>query len=68
MLVISAIIATVRLVARVQVRLYLKRDKSLCRETGQLERVEEVRIETIIPVSLQRKVIKAMVTHIHMKK
>ncbi|AJA21486.1 TPA: Nif3-like dinuclear metal center hexameric protein [Bacillus thuringiensis] len=31
-------------------------------ETGQLERVEEVRIETIIPASLQRKVIKAMVT------
>lgn len=31
-------------------------------ETGQLERVEEVRIETIIPASLQRKVIKAIVT------
>ena len=62
MLVISAIIVTVRLIARVQVRLYLKRDKSLYRETGQLERVEEVRIETIIPASLQRKVIKAMVT------
>lgn len=29
-------------------------------ETGQLERVEEIRVETIIPASLQRKVIKAM--------
>lgn len=29
-------------------------------ETGQLERVEEVRVETIVPASLQRKVIKAM--------
>ncbi|PHA00997.1 Nif3-like dinuclear metal center hexameric protein [Bacillus pseudomycoides] len=29
-------------------------------ETGRLEQVEEVRIETIIPASLQRKVMKAM--------
>lgn len=29
-------------------------------ETGRLERVEEVRIETIIPASLQRKVMKEM--------
>ena len=29
-------------------------------ETGRLERVEEVRIETIIPASLQRNVIKAI--------
>lgn len=31
-------------------------------QTGQLESVQEVRIETIIPASLQRKVVKAMVT------
>ena len=37
-------------------------------ETGQLERVEEIRVETIIPGTLQRKVIKAMLEPIHMKK
>ncbi|MEH6978100.1 MULTISPECIES: Nif3-like dinuclear metal center hexameric protein [Bacillus] len=30
--------------------------------TGQLERVEEVKIETIIPAPLERKVVKAMLT------
>ncbi|ABS23243.1 Nif3-like dinuclear metal center hexameric protein [Bacillus cytotoxicus] len=30
--------------------------------TGQLERVEEIRVETIIPASLERKVVKAMLT------
>ena len=62
MLVISAIIATVRLVARVQAHLYLKRGQILISGNWTVRTCKEVRIETIIPVSLQRKVIKAMVT------
>ena len=60
MQVISVIIATVRSSEGIGTFFPEEGTNPYIGETGQLERVEEVRVETIVPASLQRKVIKAM--------